>query len=62
MRPGIFVSRTREKLGRTCDQIGRTLEPCYDINTNNSIKNTCLCVCVCNPLKEQLVANTVLWM
>ncbi len=28
MRPGIFVSRTREKLGRTCDQIGRTLEPC----------------------------------
>ncbi len=27
MRPGIFVSRTREKLGRTCDQIGRTLEP-----------------------------------
>ncbi len=29
MRPGIFVSRTREKLGRTCDQIGRTLEPCF---------------------------------
>ncbi len=28
MRSGIFVSRTREKLGRTCDQIGRTLEPC----------------------------------
>ncbi len=28
MRPGIFVSRTREKLGCTCDQIGRTLEPC----------------------------------
>ncbi len=28
MRPGIFVSRTREKLGRTCNQIGRTLEPC----------------------------------
>ncbi len=28
MRPGIFVSRTREKLGRTCDQVGRTLEPC----------------------------------
>ncbi len=28
MRPGIFVSRTREKLGHTCDQIGRTLEPC----------------------------------
>ncbi len=27
VRPGIFVSRTREKLGRTCDQIGRTLEP-----------------------------------
>ncbi len=27
MRPGIFVSCTREKLGRTCDQIGRTLEP-----------------------------------
>ncbi len=26
MRPGIFVSRTREKLGRTCDQIGRTLD------------------------------------
>ncbi len=29
VRPGIFVSRTREKLGRTCDQIGRTLEPWY---------------------------------
>ncbi len=28
VRPGIFVSRTREKLGCTCDQIGRTLEPC----------------------------------
>ncbi len=28
VRPGIFVSHTREKLGRTCDQIGRTLEPC----------------------------------
>ncbi len=27
MHPGIFVSRTREKLGRTCDQIGHTLEP-----------------------------------
>ncbi len=27
VRPGIFVSRTREKLGCTCDQIGRTLEP-----------------------------------
>ncbi len=27
VRPGIFVSRTREKLGRTCDQIGHTLEP-----------------------------------
>ncbi len=42
MRPGIFVSRTREKLGCTCDQIGRTLEPCtvylcmhnkYTVNT-----------------------------
>ncbi len=32
MRPGIFVSRTREKLGRTCDQIGRTLEPCTTTN------------------------------
>ncbi len=31
MRPGIFVSRTREKLGCTCDQIGRTLEPCVGI-------------------------------
>ncbi len=30
VRPGIFVSRTREKLGRTCDQIGRTLEPCVN--------------------------------
>ncbi len=28
VRPRVFVSRTREKLGRTCDQIGRTLEPC----------------------------------
>ncbi len=26
MRPGIFVSRTREKLDRMCDQIGRTDE------------------------------------
>ncbi len=31
VRPGIFVSRTREKLGCTCDQIGRTLEPCMCI-------------------------------
>ncbi len=31
VRPGIFVSRTREKLGCTCDQIGRTLEPCVCI-------------------------------
>ncbi len=28
VRLGIFVSRTGEKLGRTCDHIGRTLEPC----------------------------------
>ncbi len=27
VRPQIFFSRTLEKLGRTCDQIGRTLEP-----------------------------------
>ncbi len=33
VRVGIFVSRTREKLGRTCDQIGRTLEPCSAIYT-----------------------------
>ncbi len=26
--PQIFFSRTLEKLGRMCDQIGRTLEPC----------------------------------
>ncbi len=31
VRPGIFVSRTREKLGCTCDQIGRTLEPWYSL-------------------------------
>ncbi len=31
VRPGIFVSRTREKLGCTCDQIGRTLEPWHVI-------------------------------
>ncbi len=36
MRPGIFVSRTREKLGRTCDQIGRTLEPCHSPRRRNS--------------------------
>ncbi len=43
MRPGIFVSRTREKLGRTCDQIGRTLEPftCYS-KLINFLKNTIL--------------------
>ncbi len=29
MRLKFFFSRTLEKLGRTCDQIGRTLEPCY---------------------------------
>ncbi len=29
VRPGIFVSRTRGKLGRTCDQTGRTLEPWF---------------------------------
>ncbi len=28
MRLKFFFSRTLEKLGRTCDQIGRTLEPC----------------------------------
>ncbi len=28
VRPKFFFSRTPEKLGRTCDQIGRTLEPC----------------------------------
>ena len=28
VRPQIFFSRTVEKLGRMCDQIGRTLEPC----------------------------------
>ncbi len=38
MRPGIFVSRTREKLGRTCDQIGRTLEPC-----NNQMLESSVC-------------------
>ncbi len=32
VRPGIFVSRTREKLGCTCDQIGRTLEPCLSLS------------------------------
>ncbi len=29
MRLKFFFSRTLEKLGRTCDQIGRTLEPWY---------------------------------
>ncbi len=28
VRPQIFFSRTLEKLGHTCDQIGRTLESC----------------------------------
>ncbi len=28
MRLKFFFSRTLEKLGRMCDQIGRTLEPC----------------------------------
>ncbi len=28
VRPQIFFCRTLDKLGRTCDQIGRTLEPC----------------------------------
>ncbi len=28
VRPTFFFSRTLEKLGRMCDQIGRTLEPC----------------------------------
>ncbi len=28
VRPQIFFSRTIEKLGRMCDQIGHTLEPC----------------------------------
>ncbi len=35
VRPGIFVSRTREKLGCTCDQIGRTLEPCNTLEICN---------------------------
>ena len=30
VRPQIFFSRTIEKLGRMCDQIGRTLEPWID--------------------------------
>ncbi len=47
VRPGIFVSRTREKLGCTCDQIGRTLEPCSLLDhfcayTAKSIQNACL--------------------
>ncbi len=29
VRPTFFFSRTLEKLGRMCDQIGRTLEPCH---------------------------------
>ncbi len=42
MRPQIFVSRTLEKLGRTCDQIGRTLEPC-----SNLCCDPWLLVCTC---------------
>ncbi len=33
VRPTLFFSRTLEKLGCTCDQIGRTLEPCHLMNT-----------------------------
>ncbi len=36
MRPTFFFSRTLEKLGRTCDQIGRTLEPCVYFSTVNT--------------------------
>ncbi len=57
MRPGIFVSRTREKLGRTCDQIGRTLEPwCVlldGLNTENTFTaGYTLYNCVCDKKKK----------
>ncbi len=48
VRPGIFVSRTREKLGCTCDQIGRTLEPCITSFVNillHSVIKLLLCYC-----------------
>ena len=32
VRPQIFFSRTSEKIGRMCDQIGRTLEPCKSLH------------------------------
>ncbi len=41
VRPGIFVSRTREKLGHTCDQIGHTLEPCTATLSLVSFKHNC---------------------
>ncbi len=53
VRPQIYFSRTLEKLGRTCDQIGRTLEPytmitilvptpmCNDIMFKHSIYVVC---------------------
>ncbi len=38
VRPTFFFSRTLEKLGRTCDQIGRTLEPCIYIYISLSME------------------------
>ncbi len=45
VRPGIFVSRTREKLGRTCDQIGRTL-----------VRKLCF-LCSCKQTRENSISQ-----
>ncbi len=37
--PSDYFSRTLEKLGRTCDQIGHTLEPCHTAKSTKSWSN-----------------------
>ncbi len=51
VRPLIFVSRTLENLGRTCDQIGSTLEPCSTLYFN--LLNVCTVVCMYQMTKLQ---------
>ncbi len=50
----VFFSRTLEKLGRTCDQIGRTLEPWQPVGVNASLKT------FWNPTKKNGVRR-ILW-
>ncbi len=56
VQPQIFFDRTIEKLGHTCDQIGRTLEPCNIIGLEYCHSDN-----ACLPL-DQSVGNCYLWL